>query len=173
MATCIDVDAITVRIDLQIIDREIVDAGRENGEVPAVQDGDVANNDVAAEPEADRFISPAGPNGVARVGITEWRLWFAGARIIQRVDLFLRARLRAAAHQSTAPDTTRTENGNVLEVLAPNQTVVPVTVTEILISIPLIWLRRIVRDAFARLCRDNRRTLIEVERDIAFQMNGD
>jgi carbamate kinase len=47
-------------VDLYVVDCEIVDAGSEYGEVSAVQDADVANDDVARELQTDRFVSPTG-----------------------------------------------------------------------------------------------------------------
>src|SRR5262249_52064306 len=47
-----------------------------------------------------------------------------------------------------------------------------VTVSEILILIPLIRFRRIVHSMVGhRISRDDRRSLIQVERDIALQVN--
>src|SRR5262249_24846063 len=47
-----------------------------------------------------------------------------------------------------------------------------VTVSEILVLIPLIRLRHIVRSMVGhRISRDDRRALIQVERDIALQVN--
>src|SRR5215467_12349170 len=58
------------------------------------------------------------------------------------------------------------------KVLAPDQTVVPMRVSEILVIIPFIRLRRIV---FSRRCRvggDDDRALIEIKLDVALQPNG-
>ena len=81
---------------------------------------------------------------IARIRITERRLWFIGARSIQRIILLLGTRLITAAHETFAPDFSRSEDRNVSQILAPNQAVVPMTVAKVLILVPFIWLRRIV-----------------------------
>ena len=55
-----------------------------------------------------------------------------------------------AATQSFAPDAARAKNGNVKYFFAPDQAVVPVTVAEVLICIPLIGLGRIITAAGSR-----------------------
>ena len=52
----IDIHAVTVRINLQIVDCEIVDTGRQNSEVPAVQNGKVAKQHISAILQRDRFV---------------------------------------------------------------------------------------------------------------------
>src|ERR1044071_823578 len=47
----------------------------------------------------------------------------------------------------------------------------PMAVAEILILVPLVWLWRIVFNVVRSVCRDNLRTLIHIERDVAVQMN--
>src|SRR5581483_3110079 len=99
---------------------------------------------VPAVLQSDGFISPARFNSVARIWVTKGSLHLVLLIHIQHMFLLLRARLIAGAHQTFAPDGARPEDRNVCQVLAPNKTVMPMTVTEVLISIPLIWFGRIV-----------------------------
>ena len=94
--------------------------------------------------QTDRFVSPTGLDCVARVWITERTGFRIGALFLECVVLFFGARLAAGPHQSFSPDATGTEDRDVFEVLAPDQTVVPMTVTEVLILVPLVRLGQIV-----------------------------
>src|SRR5712691_3414119 len=49
VAAGINVDAVAVSVDLQIVDGEVVDAGGENCKVAAMQDRNITNDDVATE----------------------------------------------------------------------------------------------------------------------------
>src|SRR5262249_14986071 len=149
-----------------------VHAGGQNREVSAVQDRNVANDYVAAKLQTDRLVPPAGFDRVARVRITKRRLGFAGAGTIQNVILLLCGRLVAAAHRTFAVNQSRSKDGDILEVLAPDQTVVPMAVTKILILVPLIRLRRVVLSvAVFWIGGENRRAMIEIKRDVALQMD--
>ena len=136
-----------------------------------MKDRDVANNYIATELERDRLVGPTRLDCISRIRVTKRLFRFRGARSIQSIILLWRARLVAASHEAFAPDRSRPENGNIRQVLAPDQTVVPMAVTEILILIPLVWLRRIVLRTIGGRRRDDRRALIEIERDVAFEMN--
>src|SRR5207302_5888380 len=75
------------------------------------------------------------------------------------------------AHQTLAPNHSRPEDGHIRQILAPDQAVMPVTVPEVLILIPLVWLRRIVSNVLRRLGRDNRGALVEIKSDFALETN--
>src|SRR5439155_10512471 len=99
----VDVDAVPVGVDHQAVDAEVVHAGRQDAEVPAAEDGDVLDEDVAAQLQGDRLVA------VQRGGL--------GA---------------AAADQALAVDLPGAFDGDVLQALAPDQAVVPVAVAEVL-----------------------------------------
>jgi len=80
-----------------------------------------------------------------------------------------------AVQPSAAVDHTRTQNGNILQVLAPDQAVMPVAVAEILVAIlvaPGIWFGGIVSGVPCRLCGHDYGSLTQVKCDIAFEMYG-
>jgi len=60
--------------------------------------------------------------------------------------------------------------GDVLNADAPDQTVLPVRMSEILIHIEFVWLRQVV-DPFVilRICCKDRRSVIEINSDVAFR----
>src|SRR5206468_12085451 len=62
---------------------------------------------------------------------------------------------------------------NVLEVLAPDQAVVPVRMAEVLVLVPFVGLGIDVAMPFLRIGGDDRRALVEVEGDVALEMNRD
>jgi len=158
----LDVKAVAICIDFKIIDRQVIDASGEDREVSAVQNRDIANDDVVTEFKTDRLVTPARLDGISRIWITEWSTSRIGRRVSERGVLFLCARLTARAHKSLAPDLSRPKDRNVLEVLTPDQAVVKVAVTKVLITVPLIRLRRIVRNTGHGIGGDNRGSLIEV-----------
>ena len=137
-----------------------------------MEDADITDNDVAREFEADGFVSPTGLDCVARIWITERTGFRIGSLFLECIVLFFRTRLAAASYQSLSPDATGTKDRDVLEVLAPDQTVVPVTVTEVLILVPRVRLWQILfAVAVTWIGGEDRRALIDVERDVAFQAN--
>ena len=56
IAAGIDVNAVAIRIDRDVVDREVIDAGCQNAEVSAVQNGKIPQRDVMREFEGDCFI---------------------------------------------------------------------------------------------------------------------
>ena len=60
----IDVDAVAVGVDFEVVDGDVVDAGEQQGEVAAFEDGEVAEEDVAAVFEGDGFVADAGLLGL-------------------------------------------------------------------------------------------------------------
>ena len=136
-----------------------------------MKDRDVANEHVATILESYRFVPPTRFDCISRIRITERSLRFVCSIRIQRIVLLLRARLSTSAHETFPPDHSRSKNRNVRQVLAPNQTVMPVGMTEILIGVPLVWFRRIVPRFLRRIGCDDRRALIEIQRDVALQVN--
>src|SRR2546421_5100294 len=79
--------------------------------------------------------------------------------------------LENVSHQTAAPDAARPDDRNILEVLAPNQAVVPMCVTEIVVSVPCIRFGRIVLRSCSCFVGDDRGALIEINSDIALQVN--
>src|SRR5262249_31599078 len=139
IAAGIDIDAVTIGIDFDVIDCEIVDAGGQDGEVTSMQNRNIADQDIGGELETDRFGSAA-----IRYGVR--------------------------AHKSLAPDQAGTNDRNVNESFAPDQAVVKMAVSEILIFVPWVRFRRIVRSVIGRRIGGNDScSLIEIERDVAFQ----
>src|SRR6185437_2331636 len=99
------VHPIAVGINQQIVYGEVIHARGENSEMPAVENGKIAQRDVAAILQADRFIGHARRFG-ARPGAI-------------------------SAAEPAAPQKSRASNGNVLDLFAPDQAVVPVAMAEI------------------------------------------
>src|SRR4029077_16509583 len=146
VAATIDVDAVAVGVDLEIVDREIVNTGCQNCEMPPVQDRHVAKDDVMAILQADRLV----PNS-------------------SRKSL-----IPPAAAQALSPNAPRPDDADILDALTPDEAVVPVTVSEVLILIPGVRLRRIVA-AFCAFCRrlsgHDRRARTQIEFNVALQMD--
>ena len=65
-----------------------------------------------------------------------------GDRLVADAGCFLDRKIGIVmpAGQSASPDESGPEDGDIVDVLAPDQAVVPVAVAEVLISIPLIGL---------------------------------
>src|SRR5258705_7234819 len=54
----VHVNPVTVCVNLQIVDRQVVDTGGKNCKVAAMQDCDITDDHVAAEFQTDRLITP-------------------------------------------------------------------------------------------------------------------
>jgi hypothetical protein len=60
----VDVHAVAVGVDFEIVDCEVVNAGDQYREVPALENGEVAQNDVVAVLEADGLVADTGLLGL-------------------------------------------------------------------------------------------------------------
>ena len=89
-----------------------------------MQDRDIAESDVAAVFQRDGFIADAGGQGEIAVATAE----------------------------ALAPDQSLAFDGNVLQVFAPDQAVVPVAVAEVLIVVPGVGFGRVIAAARSWEC---------------------
>ena len=111
----VDVHAVAVGVDLEVVDGEVVDAGEEQAEVAALEDGEVAEEDVAAVLEGDGLVADAGLLGDEGKSVAFWA---------------------AAVGEAFAPDEAGAGDGEVVEVFAPDEGVVPVVVAVVLVGLP-------------------------------------
>ena len=112
--------------------------GGKQGEVSAMEHGEVFQRDIPAILEADRFVA-----------YTRQAAFFAG--------------------QSFAVDQSRTADGDVFQTDSPDQGVLPVAVTEVLVFIMLIGFRHVVSFVLFRKGCDDACALFQIEVDITFQ----
>ena len=61
----VDVDAVAVRVDLHVVDRQVIHTRGENREVAAMENRYVANQHIATKLQRDRFVSPTRLDSVA------------------------------------------------------------------------------------------------------------
>ena len=145
VVAAVDVHPVAVGVDRERVDDEVVDAGGQDPEPAAVLDREVAQDHVAAVLERDRLVADR-----------------------------LRGDLPAEAPgEAPAEDASRARNGDVLEVLAPDEAVVPVAVASVLVVQlvpPGIGLRAVVGGPIRG--GDYRRPGPEVESDLAPQADG-
>ena len=59
----VDIDAVAIGVDLQRLQRQVVDASRQDGEMAGGQDRNVTHDHVAAAFEGDRLVGGAGQVG--------------------------------------------------------------------------------------------------------------
>ena len=64
LLAAVDVHAVAVGVDGEVVDGEVVDAGEEQAEVAALENREVAEEDVAAVLERDGFVAYAGLLGL-------------------------------------------------------------------------------------------------------------
>ena len=76
-----------------------------------------------------------------------------------------------AATQSFSPNETRTKDSEIMNVLCHDQAVVPMAMSVILIVVPLVRLGGIVLSTGAGTSSENRRALVKVKRNVAFEMD--
>src|SRR5258706_11819351 len=136
----------------------------------AVENRNVADDHISAEFEAYRFVAPAVLDRVARAGVAKRCQRFVRFNVFYGIVLLLGTRLAAAAHEPFSPYQARTEDRDVFKVLAPDQTIVPVRMAEILVFVRRIGLCRIVSAiAFVRTGREQARSLVEIKGNIALE----
>ena len=161
--TAIDVHAVAVGVDLEVVDGEIVDAREQQAKVAALENREVAEDDVAAALEGDGLVADAGLLGaIDRVGAT--------------------SRASGPEAEALAPDKPRPGDREVADVLAPDQRVVPMVVAVVLVSVPGgLGLGGVVGSAHVagglagkrRLRGDDSGTLREVEVNVALETDGE
>src|SRR5207237_1408476 len=129
----VEVDAVAVGVDLEIVAGPVVDSRGEDAEVAAVIDREIAEDDVAAILERDRFVADSGRKGVPpgsakRAGLKffdfgpraggEGVLGSTAAEVGGGVEA-----IGAAARKPAAEYSARPGDGDVLEILAPDPAV--------------------------------------------------
>src|SRR6266496_702996 len=110
VAAAIDVHPIAVGVDGEIVDGEVVDAGGEDSEVPAVKDGKIAQQDVAAVLQRNGLVAHSCLLGDG-----------TGT---------------SATAQAFAPDQAAADDCNVFKPLSPDQAIVPMIVAKVLVALP-------------------------------------
>ena len=118
----VDIHTVTIGIDGQVVDGEVIDASSENAKPPTLQNREIAESNVVAVLEGDGLV--ANPKFV---GV--WERLFA----------------IPATAQALAPDEPLAQNRQIMKSLAPDQAVVPVIMAIILIRLPgALRFRRII-----------------------------
>src|SRR5690348_6730172 len=110
VAATIKVNAVAIGVQGEIINGEVVHSGGQQAEMSSPQDGEVTQQHVAAVLQCDGFVAYARRFGSR--GIVAF-----------------------AAAQPFAPDEASPNDGDVMQVLAPDETVVKVGMAEVLVSV--------------------------------------
>src|ERR1019366_6916598 len=113
VAAAVDVEAVAVGVDEEVIEGEVVDAGGEDGEVAALEQAEVAQEDVVAVLEGDGLVADAGLVG------DEVEVAAAGAV--------------GAVGEAFAEDEPGATDGEVVLVFRVEERVVPVVVAVVLV----------------------------------------
>ena len=141
VAAAVNVESVTVGIYFQVKQGKVLYTSGKQGEVSAMEHGEVFQRDVPAILETDRFVA-----------YTRQAAFFAS--------------------QSFAVDQSRTADGDVFQADSPDQGVLPVAVTEVLVFIMLIRFRQVVSFVLSRKGGDEACTLFQIEVDVTFQPDG-
>src|SRR5262249_9429428 len=146
IAAAIDINAVAVRVDRQVVDGEIVHADSQDAEVPAMQNGKIAERHIAAILQGDCFVADP------------------------RVLCFRLFASRTPA-QSLAPNLAGAKNGYVLHAFAPDKAVMPMAVPVVLELVPLIRFCRVILTCVSRFSSHDRGAWVEIQADLALQVN--
>src|SRR5207244_4330965 len=119
VAAAVDVDAVAVGVDGDVVDGEVVDAGEEEAEVSAFEDREITEEDVAAVFERDGFVAYARLFGQKTWGASD-------------------GTASGSATEALAPDEAGAGDGDVVDALAPDERVVPVVVAVVLVGRPRV-----------------------------------
>ncbi len=112
----VDVEAVALGVDEEVVEGEGVDAGGEDGEVAAVEDGEVAEQDVEAVLEADGLVAYAGLLG--------------DEGVVAEVER------GGAVGEAFAVDEAGAGDGEVVDAFAVEEGVGPVVVAVVLVGLP-------------------------------------
>ena len=102
VAAAVQVHAVAVGIDGEVVDGEVIDAGEEQAEVAAFEDGEVTQDDIAAVLERDGFVADSGLLGAIAGVIT------AGVTA-------------SSEAQALAEDQAGAGDGKIVDVFAPEE----------------------------------------------------
>ena len=125
----VDVHAVAVGIDREVVDGKIVDAGKQEAEVAAFEDGKIAQDDVAAVLEGDGFVADPGLLGlvervVAARGTRDWLGSIAGLPLGAEACGLGSARWQAGPGSEREPlavDEPWAGDAEVVDVFSPQQ----------------------------------------------------
>ncbi len=178
VAAAVDVDAVTVGIHGDIVDGHIITAGDEDREVSAMEDGDVADEDVFAKLESNsligRIVRPASTRPSAGPGTCGGEVSLAKSGIIPPFKCCKTIPLIEAsihADHIAAVDHALAGDGDIREVFAPDEAVVKVSVARILIGGAFEFFGVVVGVRIERRSKDSA-TGIQMEVDIALHVDG-
>ena len=154
----VDVHAVAIGVDVEVVDGEVVDAGEQQAEVAALEDGEVAQQDVAAVLEGDGLVADAGLLGLVHRVVAariEMALGLSGrsarhggrglavgggasGRLGKEAAYFSGCSTAGPGAEAEAfsVDEAGAGDGDVVEVFTPDERVVPVVVAVVLIRLP-------------------------------------
>src|ERR1019366_7862433 len=119
VAAAIKVHAVAVGVEGDVVNRQVVAAGDENGKMAAVKNRDVADQNIPAQLEGDGFVADA--HGRIGFGIRRGKM-FVTAHLVEDFGIPLQP---AAVDHAVAGDE------NIGEVFAPDEAVVKITMSAI------------------------------------------
>ena len=186
VAAAVDVDAVAVCVDGEVVDGEIVDSGEEEAEVTAFEDGEVAEDDIAAVLECDGFVAYTGLLSLKHRVVAARRAdnhcaFYGASRRVGGRSSGRTSRTRSKA-EAFAEDEAGAGDGDVVDALTPDERVVPVIVAVVLIGIPCgVQFGCVVGAAVVaggcagqrRVGGENGRALREVQPDVTLEANGE
>ena len=100
LLAAVDVHAVAVGVDLEVVDRDVINAGEQQAEVAALEDGEVAEDDVVAVLQGNGLVADAGLLGLERDDFDD---------------------PVATVGKALAMDETGASDGEIVEVLAPEE----------------------------------------------------
>jgi len=146
-SAAVDVDAVAVRVNQYVVDGGEVATRDDDGEVTATVDGDVADENVSAELEGNRLVARSDASA-----------------------LHLSSRLRVLASETSTVNASPACDAHILEVLAPDEGVVEIGVSAVLVFRKVEFFRRVVCPLVGR--GNDGSSSIDVEIDIALHVDG-
>src|ERR1019366_4520229 len=158
VAAAIKVQAVAVGVEGDVVNRQVVAAGDENGKMAAVKNRDVADQNISAQLEGDGFVADA--HGRIGFGIRRGKM-FVTAHLVEDFGIPLQP---AAVDHAVAGDE------NIGEVFAPDEAVVKITMSAILVGDARKRLGFVVGVQFLR-CAKNCRAGVNQQMNVAFQVN--
>ena len=126
VAAAVNVNAVAVGVHRHVVHGQIVAAGDENGKMAAVKNRDVADENISAELQRDGFVAEADGS----VG----RFRAVGGEVVQLVrEADHLVEQLVGANQPAAVDGAVAGDENIRQVFAPDEAVVKITMSAVLI----------------------------------------
>ena len=158
VAAAVNVNAVAVGVHRHVVHGQVVAAGDENRKMSAVKNRDVADEHIAAKFQREGLVAETN----RRRGV--------GDRRIEMIEADHLIENLVSANQTATVDRAVAADENVRQIFAPNQAVMKIAMSAVLITTKRIWLGLVIKIHVLRRAQ-NRCARVNQQMDVALEMN--